>query len=425
MAYYCLAILGPQYIWWWNFEGLRVTLIVALSTMIAFGYYLISGMINFALLYTKLNAAVVVLWSALVLSYFFGSYTDLTMASRNGLPWILLNSANKIFLFYLISTVLIDDLKKAKVFSGIIIVSTIYLIYWANYQYFTQNWYAFNHGRLMGPHSITGASIYADENTFAMFFVSGIPFLFYFGLYQLKGIKRYLLWLLVPMGWHAIFLTGSRGGLVGLSVTLFMGVMFSNKKKLAFLIIPLFFVAYQWQAGALLQNRSSTIANYERDSSAEDRLEAWAAAFNMMNANPLTGVGIGSFIQAMYDYSDKQPRATHSTPLQFGAEAGYFALLSYCYIIIYFFYRSYKIRSFLKIFKHKISDEDWQVLMYLNEANIISFSGLIVCSLFLSLNYYEIFFYLLILFGFLNYFMKSKLNEFNGGFNTLYCEDRV
>ncbi len=412
LGYYMLAIFGPQYIWWWNFEGLRVSFYIAVSTIGAFCIASMRGVLNFNLLATKLNMAIIILWMALVLSYFAGPYVDSAMSNpQYGSPLGFLYQANKIFLFYLISTLLIDDLKKANIFSLIVIIATIYLIYWANNQYLSQNWFAFEYGRLKGPGGLIGSSPYSDENTFAMLFVTGLPFLFYYGLYRLKGLKRIILWLIIPLGWHAIFLTGSRGGLVGVGATLFLGMMFSNHKKIAVLLIPAFMIVFQWQAGDLLKGRSQTIVDYEGESSAETRVEAWAAAFNMLQSNPFTGVGIGCFITAMRDFSDKQPRATHSTPFQFAAEAGYPALLAYCYIVWAFFWGSYKIRKRLLHHRDKFPDKDWSILMYLNEAGIVSFFGLFVCALFLSLNYYEIFFYLLILFGFSKYYVSEKLNQ--------------
>jgi len=412
LGYYMLAVFGPQYIWWWNFEGLRVSFFIAVSTIGAFCISLMRGILNFNLLFTKINMAMVLLWMALVISYFAGSYVDSAMLNpQYGSPLGFLYQANKIFLFYLISTILIDDLQKAKVFSWIMIIATIYLIYWANNQYFAQSWHAFQFGRLKGPGGIAGNSPYSDENTFAMLFVTGLPFLFYYGLYQLKGLKRILLWLIIPLGWHAIFLTGSRGGLVGIGATLFLGMMFSNHKKIAVLLIPAFLIAFQWQSGDLLKDRSQTIVDYEGEDSAETRFEAWAAAYYMLQNNPVTGVGIGSFITAMPHFSDKQPRATHSTPFQFAAEAGYPALLAYCYIILAFFRGSYKIRKRLLNHREKFPDKDWSILMYLNEAGLVSFFGLFVCALFLSLNYYEIFFYLLILFGFSKYYVFEKLEQ--------------
>jgi hypothetical protein len=40
---------------------------------------------------------------------------------------------------------------------------------------------------------------------------------------------------------------------------------------------------------------------------------------------------------------------------------------------------------------------------------VVSFFGLSVCSLFLSLNYYEVFYFLLIINGYINYYIQKKL----------------
>jgi hypothetical protein len=54
-------------------------------------------------------------------------------------------------------------------------------------------------------------------------------------------------------------------------------------------------------------------------------------------------------------------------------------------------------------------DEESQQINLYNKASFVSFSGLIVCSLFLSLNNYEIFFVLLIISNSLNQICKNLL----------------
>lgn len=406
MAYYCLAIWGPQYIWWWNFEGLRVSLVIALVTICAFFLTLFRSGINFGFLKSRVNFFVIALWGSYCISYLFGPY----VSSMGEAPYDFFVKFSKIILFYLIAVLIVNDLEKQKYFSYVIILSMVHLTYWANYQYLSQNWSAFQMGRLMGPFGVDRASIYGDENAFSMFFVSAIPFVYYWGLHLGKGVKRYMLWALIPLGWHAVFLTGSRGGLVGLAATLLGSLVFSrHRKTIALIMIPMFFVAFAYQSGDVLRGRSQTIVAYEGESSAETRLEAWSAAVAMLNEYPLTGVGIGCFVKAMADFSTKIPRAPHSVPFQFAGEAGGFALLAYGLIVLLTLLQGLRNNRMINRFSSAFSADELAVIRYLNESSTVSFFGLAVCSLFLSLNYYEIFYFLLIIAGFLNFYLQHKI----------------
>lgn len=407
IAYYMLAIFGPQYIWWWNFEGLRVSLIVALSTI---GAFLITP-VNWNRVATKSSFWLLVLWFQLTASYFFGPYVQETMDVTGGIPYQFWVANCKIFLFYYISVMLLDSLKKVELLSMVIIIAAIYLSYWANDVYLSGQWWRFNMGRLGGPMALGGGSIYGDTNTFAMLFVTGSPFLFYKGLYTSNKLLRYFMWGCIPFIWHAIFLTGSRGGLVGIAVTLFAGILISNRKMLSLLLVPLFIIAYQWQAGSTLKSRSMTITQYEGEKSAEARLETWTAATIMMSNHPFVGVGLGCFQHSMRYYTDKQPREAHNTLLHIGAESGMLASLAYVIIVLLFYKQSLYIKKTLTLGKKYFNKDELDSISCLNDSCFVSFSGLIVCSLFLSLNRYESIYYLLLIMGYLDYHVREKLHQ--------------
>jgi len=96
-SYYLLAILGPQYIWWWNFEGLRVSFIVAVATLFGVAFQLLRGNYDLRLLFNKQNAWLAFLWFCITVSYFFGPYVSQFISS--GLrPDQLFSITNTIFL---------------------------------------------------------------------------------------------------------------------------------------------------------------------------------------------------------------------------------------------------------------------------------------------------------------------------------------
>lgn len=393
ISYYLLAILGPQYIWWWNFQGLRVSYIVALSAIIGvLIQFFVSSTYAQSTLKNKLNIWVMLLWFCISCSYFLGPYVD--QYSSSGLaPPQLFYLTNTIFFFYFLASLELNSVKKLFYLAVVLVLSTLYLTYWANNQYLSQNWSQFNMGRLMGPSSVDGGSIYRDENAFALLFVCGLPFVYYLGWEMRKKWLRWGLWATIPLGWHAIFLTGSRGGLVALGAVMISVLFLSNRKIFVLPMLIFFLFFYQWQAGDIMTERSQQITDYKGEGSAEMRLAAWTGGVRMIVDQPLFGVGLGSFITALPDYYDTNPRVAHNTFIQFAAESGVGAGLAYFVIVILFFKQSFYIRRWCNA--AGIDDEKNRIYLY-NNASTASFIGLTVCSLFLSLNTYELFFVLLI-----------------------------
>jgi probable O-glycosylation ligase (exosortase A-associated) len=321
----------------------------------------------------------------------------------------ILNLVNNIFLLYFAAVLLIDTEKKLKYMTLVIAVSTVYLIYWINDQYFFQGKF----GRIGGPGGLNGGNVYVDENAFAMLFVTGLPFLYYLGLYYKNKIIRYGLWAVVPFGWHAVFLTGSRGGLVGLAVTTIVIAMRSSRKIIGFGVILLFAVAYQLEAGDTMKSRADTISDYEQEDSAESRIKAWKAAIGMIESHPLTGVGLSSFGVAFPDFSNETPREAHDTFLQISAESGVIAGIMYVLVVSVSIVVLWRRGKTLE----QDDENDGPSFLYIaNEAILASFIGLVICSLFLSLHVYEIFYFLCALVGALS--LISKRNEGQPAYNN-------
>jgi O-antigen ligase len=353
---------------------------------------IISKGLDKSLLTTKQNLFLVILWIFVVVSYFWGS--DASISNDFGLSAErLLSLTNNMFIFYFCGCLVIKNIKQIRYLAGVFVISTIYLIYWGNFQYFTGNWSSFNWGRLFGPVSITGGSIYGDENAFAMLFVTGLPFIYYLGFELKRNWLRYLLWAFIPFGFHAIFLTGSRGGLLGLCTVILLVFLKSNRKLLALPAVLLCLFFYQWQAGATMKERGATISDTE-ESSVNARLTAWKGGGRMIESHPLTGVGLGSFATVLPRFIESKPRVAHNTLIQFAAESGIGAGIAYLLAVVWFFVCSQRISRRC----HAIEDNDTRnILKVINDASCVSFTGLTVCSLFLSLNVYEVFLYLILI----------------------------
>lgn len=381
---YLFNILGPQYIWWWHFQGLRAFYLIAIPTVIGCLISYTRGILKFEIIKNKLVLFSVLYFTFVFLSYFWGPFVNIYNRWRFHDPYQVLIALLKTFAFYLVGLLCINDRKKLKIFAFIYPVAALYLIYWANMQYLSGRYFV----RLSGPNDITWGGIYADENNFAMFFVCGVPFLFYLGWYYKHWLLRWSFWLAVPFAWHAIFLTASRTGLLAvIFISLFSGIR-CPKKIIGILLIPFFLIAYVWQGGVVLKSRAKTIETYKHESSASTRIEAWEAGLKMVIAHPITGVGLASFGQAFPFFSDKTPRMAHNTFVEITAESGIFAGLFYGLFMFVCMQQLFKIRDKFK--KHHFE-------YYLCDAVLVSICGFLVCSLFLTLRGFEIQFYLAIL----------------------------
>lgn len=405
---YVFVILGPQHIWWWNFQGVRPFMFVAIPTIIGIVLAWGRNEIDFSFLKTKINLLLLILFGCITISYLFGPYVNGGPGPQWANPDLSYDRICKTYFFYFIATLCINDERKFKYLTYVMIASVVYLTYWANNQYLSGYW----SGRLAGPQSI-GGGLYVDENVFAMLFVAGLPFLYYAGFSFKNKIIRWGLWLVIPFGWHAIFLTGSRGGLIGLAFTALLIAWRSPKRWIGILMIPAMFGAYIWQGGEVLHDRAATIKNYQEESAGGTRFQAWEAASKMMIAHPLTGVGLEGMGPAFPVYSTHKPRVAHNVYLQTGAESGIIAFIIYIALIYYAFISLLRKQKKMKNCTFSISINDNSLYTkYLNDGLLVSLFGFSFCALFLSLNNFEPFFYIILLINFLNVY-SQRLTSVN------------
>jgi O-antigen ligase len=393
LASYLMALLTPQHVWHWHFEGLRAVAMILAPTFLGFGIKVLAGRIDYTPWFNKRVLLMLILWIAFIQSYYLGPYVNIINDFRfTDSAWAF-SIINKILLMWFIANLLLDTEGKLWALAWMVAGCSIYLIYWANVQYLTGNWLNMpgaQWGRLSGPTDPAGKGPYLDENNFALFFVITIPILWHLSLTLKDWWWRVAIWLIIPLGWHAIFLAGSRGGLLGLGiVTLVIGFR-SKYRKLGLMLLPALAAAYMLQAGDTMKSRATTIDDFRTERSAATRIEAWTAAMAMMRQYPLTGVGIASFGPAFPTYSDYEPREAHNTFFQISAEIGVAGGLAYLAL------NAFNILAMRRNAKRLKPREDrrGRFLFEMNEAALASSIGFFVCSMFLSLQLIELFYFL-------------------------------
>lgn len=387
-AIYLVVLMVPQDIWWWHFSGTRPVFTIMIPTLIGFFFFASTGGYNIRALFQKRYIYIMLLWLCYFLSYALGPYTDQVGPYRWFDPAWMMTNLSKMFVLFFVACLVIDDERKIKIFVSVLIFATLFLTYWINDQYLFQGRF----GRIGGPQGLSGIGTYTDENSFAAFFVGGLPFLYYAGFVLKQRFFKYAFWLAIPLGWHAIFLTGSRGGLIAVCACIMFIVYRSRKLSLGIIAVLLFSTAFIWQAGDVMKRRAGTIGDFAVEDSARSRLEAWQAAINMVKNYPLTGVGLASFGVAYPDHSDKKPREAHNTFFQVIAESGVAAGILYLMVLFAALRAAYQNSKMLK----NDSENDYQIVMrYINEAAFTSLVGLSFCSAFLTMNLSELTYYII------------------------------
>ncbi|MFC1668292.1 O-antigen ligase family protein [Chlamydiota bacterium] len=374
VTYYVLSFWRPQDIYHWSLSGSRMSYIIALITIISFIIHRDKRSTTKETIKSE-GYLMFLFWIAVFISY---------LASPVKLiSWPIFLVFSKIVLFFYIASMIVTDMKKMRVMMWIPVICFGILAIRGNYQYFFEGYH-----NIEGPG--LGGATYRDNNTFAMLFVLAIPYCFYLPFVEKKLYIKIALWAMVPVMIHAVILTYSRGGFLGMAMVLAISALLTRKKWVGIFLGTLMLLAVLRLWGVESHERIGTVFvdPEERDASTKGRIEAWKAGYKMMMAHPLTGVGLNNFERvAKYYNPHSAARVAHNTYLQIGGEAGIIAFAALIILVVISVYDMYKIH--LKTRKIPESDSIFNYSTIL----FISMCGYIVCSMFLSLELLEPFYY--------------------------------
>ncbi len=307
-AYYIMAYARPHEVLW-GFEQLRISMGLAAFTLIATFASIATSHRPFLrkdpILSVMLAFNAIVLLSAIAHG---GSYERLTEMS-------------KVLLFAVMFAVYVDQRNWVRVTIWVLTLSFAYLTIWAILQKYVHGVYM-----LEGPGKMSATL--KDRNYFAMHLLLGIPFYWYLAQRTRLVAVKLAAWGMIPLAVLAVFLTASRGGLLGVAAAMGAIAWQSPRRVLALGIGGVLLVGfYVVAAPETLKSRADTIVHYEGEASAEGRINSWRAGSKMMMANPLLGVGPANYVMNYRYYDSSRPRQAHNTLVQTGGEYGVFGLL--------------------------------------------------------------------------------------------------
>jgi len=217
--------------------------------------------------------------------------------------------SSSIIPFFLFTTC-ITSLKRQHWLMILCIVAALCMVYNGHVQqtsYLNYGWALDTHALVAhnGDIRITYLGFFNDPNDIGMFLVMNIPFVFYFYNKGIFPTKLLMLVILTAIG-YGIYLTGSRGTLLGAGALLGVYYLVVNAGPKLFVI-----------AAALAPIAAVTLTSLQSniDESANQRLEAWYEGILMLLHNPIFGVGKGEFME-------HHGRVAHNSYIQIAAELG-------------------------------------------------------------------------------------------------------
>lgn len=374
LAYYNLAFMRPQETLW-GLGGTHLTQTVSMFTLAAAALHFVLRP-NLHVLKTPQTVFLCILWAFLHLSAYMNVYG--TEQAR----W--LSYYDKMFLIYFVAIILMTNERWLFVLAWVIAISIGYLAYWANSMYFVNGW-----ATVHGPGK-PGATYY-DENGFATILVMVVPFCWYLMGYQRK------LWLKAAflggagMAAHAVMLTFSRGGFLGLASVGGLIVVRMRNRGLAVLVAILGITGFISVTGPRYVARIFSIGDYQEDKSATGRLDSWQAGMKMMLANPIFGVGFKRYTDEFHNYSDKFAREAHNSWVQLGAESGMIAVSAHLMLLLLTWRALLRVRRRIPL----LPPEQGRLIAALEGMYESALLGYMVCGFFLSMEDFE-FYYLLV-----------------------------
>lgn len=280
-----------------------------------------------------------------------------------------------------------------------------------------------HHGR--GP-----GSTLADENDLALALNMCIPYAFFLFLSPSTNLKEKSFYLLsVCILVYAVIATDSRGGFIGLVAVAF-GVIFYSKNVIRnFILIILSIPMFLYVASPSYITEMETIQN-TMDSTRQDRLYSWRRGWEMFVDHPVFGVGAGNYPWNVEKYELKSAdydarthrlhggRVAHSIYFTLLPELGLSGVFIYSVILFGLFRKLRKTGNIREPEKQATNEQiELELLSHAMTASLVSY---LVCGAFISVLYYQHFWYLM---GFaiaLDYALqKSKKKEDDYSAKTL------
>ena len=243
--------------------------------------------------------------------------------------------------------------------------------------------------KVLGPEG----TFIEGNNEIALAIIIVIPLMWY--LFEVTSTRWIKFGLVAAMVLSALAALGSysRGALVAISAMSVAIWWYSKRKALlgSLLLVagPLLvaFMPSLWEA------RMATISNYEVDSSAMGRINAWRMAWNLATDHPFFGGGFDIYNAAIFDQYAPVPtdiHAAHSIYFQVLGEHGFVGF--FLWLLIWWF--TWRTAAWIRRNSTLSGETRWAY--HLAAMSQVSLIGFFVGGAFLSLAYFDLPYYIMV-----------------------------
>jgi probable O-glycosylation ligase (exosortase A-associated) len=319
LIYVCFAILRPEHLWRWSLESGNYSRIVAAGLLI--------GWAGCGFGKREFGASKPFLWA--LVGYWGWTILSAALATNQTVAWSYIELHAKILLPVLVGLTLIDSVAQLRQLAWVIVLSLGFLAFEANLDHFQGGFQVRDTG--FGG---------MDNNSFCIAMAAGSGLSFFLGLHERAWWQKLICLAIAGLMVHVTMFGNSRGGMLGVLVTGAVTLYLIPKRPLELSLVAVAALFGLRLAGPEVWARLGTVVAKleDRDFAAGSRLQLWADAWDVMQKNPLVGVGPDHWPLIASQYGWPAGKEVHSLWFNAGAEFGFpgLALLLLFYGVVLF-----------------------------------------------------------------------------------------
>lgn len=368
LAYAMFAIIRPVDMWPWAVPEGRYSLILGAAMVIGATY---SREVSFRLGKSSYVLGLLIAFLAWATFRAFGS-------PNQDAAWEYVDILFKIVLPFTIGLLTINSVDRLKQLAWTLILAQGYVAWEINSYY----WSGYNLIRYEGFGGM-------DNNSAAIGMVTGIGIAFFLAFHTERVWQKGLAGLLALLMAHAVLISFSRGGMVGLIIAGVATVIVIPKRPRTWVLMIAIVMSASYLAGPEVRERFMTIFIEEdgkREASAQSRVDLWRDCWDVMQKQPVMGIGPNHWPLIAEDYGWPRGKEAHSLWFQTGAELGFTGL-----ILLLGFYLMCIWQLWVLTWKRSKVPDEWQ--RYTARMAMVGLCGFAVSASFVSLEALEIPYY--------------------------------
>lgn len=371
LAFVWISLMNPHRLTYGSAYDFPFAALIAGVTFI--GLFLSPGQRRFPA--TPLTLTLILFFAWMTLTSFF--------AFDSSLAWIGWNKIMKTMLIVLIALLVINSEKDIKALAWVMALSLGF--YGLKGGVFTLM--SGGNYRVVGP----AGTYISDNNTLALGMIVAVPLIWYLQQHPIKSWLRIGFIGLALLTVIAIVGSYSRGALLGGSAMLFFLWLKSRQKIVtgtaiaAVALVAATFMPEQWF------DRMDTIQDYQQDASAMGRINGWQFAINVAKDN-LMGGGFNAFTPEMFLKYAPIPtdyHVAHSIYFQVLGDHGFIGLALFLLLMFLVWRTGTRVKKFCT----GKADLKWAAdLATMCQVSLIGYA---VAGAFLSMPYYDFYYYII------------------------------